>query len=88
MASDPGRDSPSDMFDAKIIAEHSPQQSGGKAADVSPSQHSSDCHGQMPDVTQSCVHNEPSIELVGSEMYECEFQPEDALQGRTHSTVS
>jgi len=86
MASDPGRASPDEAFGPSMIASHSPQQSGGSTVHQSRGHaqrlsHDS-LHAQPSSTAEQLAHSGPSIELVGSEMYEFELEHEQVLKSQ------
>lgn len=79
MASDPGRNSPDDPFAASTTMSHSPV----GYADSAEHTHTGEAHNETRrDLTESAegLYSAPSIEIVGSELYDRELHQHPDLQ--------
>lgn len=77
MASDPGRDSPDDPFAASATITHSPVED----ADSAEHARTAEAHNEARrDLAQSAegLCSRPSIEIVGSELYDRELHQQPA----------
>ena len=89
---DPACSQTDDAFDARLIASHVPAVPAGSVAQAScdhvqantgQDEHTKKVHAS--EATGHLAHSGPSIELVGSELYELELEHENDVQVARHA---
>jgi uncharacterized protein YciI len=94
VALDPACSQSDDALDARLIASHAPAVPAGSFAQAScdhvqlQANNGQDEHTQKLDAsvaTEHLAHSGPSIELVGSELYELELEHENDVQAARHA---
>ena len=94
VALDPACSQTDDAVDARLIASHAPAAPAGSFAQAScdhlqvQANNDQDEHIQRvhaSEATEHLAHSGPSIELVGSEMYELELEHEYDVQAAIHA---
>ena len=94
VALDPACSQTDDAFDAQLIASHAPAVPAGSFAQAScdhvqvqanngQNEHTQKVHAS--EVTGQLAHSGPSIELVGSELYELELEHESDVLAARHA---
>jgi len=91
VALDPACSQTDDAVDARLIASHAPTVPAGSVAQATcdlvqlqaNNGHTQKVHAS--EATEHLAHSGPSIELVGSEMYELELERENDLQAAIHA---
>ena len=91
VALDPVCSQTDDAVDARLIASHAPAVPAGSFAQATcdhvqlqaNNEHTQKVHAS--EATEHLAHSGPSIELVGSEMYELELERENDLQAAIHA---
>ncbi len=86
MALDPACSQTDDAVDARLIASHAPAVLAGSVAQATCDHvqlqadygHTQNVHAS--EATEHLAHSGPSIELVGSELYELELEHENEVQ--------